>query len=223
MDARNRRRGSCCRPPTASSRLPSGSTAVTTAPGANLDRLTSSQWPGRRCSGAGQLTADRVDGDVHAPVVLVVRRRQPPPVHRGPGSSPPPCSHSRTCRRRGSARPRSGPASWLQVGHGDRAVCEHEVEAPVARQVDPRVAPARLPASARGREHRRDVCEAQHRLPATERRVALPTRVRDEQVGRGVARVVLGRVPIPAFGSSTPRLAPRSTKWKPSGPPLTFT
>ena len=76
--------------------------------------------------------ADRVDGDVDAPVVVVVRGRDAPSVHERDPVEPqvlePTPVVAEHLHRSGVLR---------QVRHGDGAVGEHEVELAVVPEVDP--------------------------------------------------------------------------------------
>ena len=137
-----------------------------------------------------QLSADRVDGDVHAPVVVVVGRRDATPVDERPGVEADrwahvgePALHVREDLERRSV--------LRQIRDRDGAVRQDEVEPAVVREVDPGVAPAGCVGSDCRREDGADVRERRAR-GRLERGVALAARVRHEEIGAAVAGVVLG-------------------------------
>src|SRR5262249_6447173 len=151
-----------------------------------------------------QPAADRVDGDVHAPVVVVVGRRYPAPVDErarldadGRAHVGKPALDVRQDLECGGV--------LLQVRDRYGAVRQHQVERAVAREVDPRSAPAGREADGRC-EDGADIRErgAGGRL---ERGVPLATRVRHADVGPAVAGVGLGSDAHPGVRVGDARLA----------------
>ena len=117
---------------------------MTSAPGANRARLTSSQWPvAPGVAEQDQLAADRVDGDVHAAVVVVVGRGDATPVDERPGAveADELRSRRRTVRSAFSST-WIGAASLARFVTGIAPFASTRSSLPSFDEVDPGVAPA---------------------------------------------------------------------------------
>ena len=188
-------------------------------------RLTSSQWPERAgVAEQDQLAADRVDRDVHAPVVVVVRRGDPAAVDERraiePGGAP---TRRRTGRRPGSRAPAPARASFFTFVTGIAPLARTRSCRPLlARSTHETPQPVSFsPTAARTL---RCAFGERRAVRRPEGGVTLAARVGHEQVGPAVAAVVLRGDPHAGVGiGDAAARAPRSTKWKPSGPPGSLT